>query len=503
MASSKASLVKPDEGVPTPNLSTSFETLGYSGLKQAVGRIYEEADVRLRFPAVLKEIDAMALDPMISAALHRYTMMIGSRTWKVVAPKNASKKTQERAAVIDSMRDDMQGQTWSEFICEASSFIKYGFSVHELVLYKRLKEEGSRYNDGLVGIKGIPSRAQHSVKEWVFDKNVRSLLGWKQSTAELVNGFNLSRLGKGNGSEIDIPLKTKDGLYKTLLFNADSRNSNPEGRSILLASWSAFKMKQLVEQSELTGLSRDLGGVVNISCPAKVMSADASDGDKATFEYLKNVARNFHNNQQSGIVLPSDVDETTKARYYNIELLSGQGSKGFAINDIMHRLNMSCLLPLACDDLLLGAGSANGSNALAASKDSRINQAIEYRLKEMQRVLNQHLIPTLYKANGWDLSEELPAFEFSELDPDNLEERSAAIMRIASNGLIERNRTNLNYIYRWLGLPEVDESTPIDMDTLTGATSKSGEGSTSPSGVGTSTSAQSGNDGKSNASNKA
>jgi hypothetical protein len=259
-------------------------------------------------------------------------------------------------------------------------------------------------------------------------------------------------------------------------------------------------MKQLVEQSELTGLSRDLGGVVSLSMPAKIMAADASEGDKATFEYLKNVARNFHNNEQSGICLPSDTDEN-KSRYYDIKLLEGQGSKGFAINDIMNRLNMSCLVPLACDDLLLGAGSANGSNALAASKDSRINQAIEHRLKEMQRVLNQHLIPTLYKANGWDLAEELPTFEFSELDPTNVDEWTAGVMRLASNNLIERTRQNINVVYRHMGFPEMPEDAPLEASMLEAGKSKSGAGATSPAGVGTSKSAQGGNDGKSNQSN--
>jgi len=485
VATSKSSLLKPDEGVPTPELRTSFDSLGYSGLKVAMGRVYEEMDTRLRFPQVLKEIDAMSADPMISAALHRYTMMIGSRTWNVKAPKGASKKTQERAAIIDSMRDDMQDQTWGEFISEASSFIKYGFSLHELVLYRRLKAEGSRYNDGLVGIKGIPSRSQSTMHKWLFDENMRTLVGWEQSTANLKGTGNLYVNVAKLGTEIPIPIKTADGQYKTLLFNADARNGNPEGKSPLLASWTAFKMKQLVQQSELDGISRDLGGVVNISAPAKIMAADASEGDKATFEYLKNIARNFHNNAQAGIVLPSDCNPEDKTRYYNLELLAGQGSKGFQINEVINRLNQEILTPLCAEDALLGGTSASGSNALAASKDSKIAMAIEHRLKEMQRILNQHLIPTLYKANGWDLAEELPTFEYSELDPDDSEEWSKMGQRYASVGMLEKSRYNLNVIAKRMGFEERPDDEPVDESILTMSESKSGAGFQSPTSNGT------------------
>lgn len=499
MATSKTALQKPDEGVSIPSLKPSLEEMGYSGLKHASKMIFEEADVRLRFPQVITEIDLMAKEGMVAAALMRYAMSISSREWTLEAPPNASNKTKERTAICNSMLHDMT-LPWEQAMSQAASFNKYGFSLMEVVLYRRLYENGSKYNDGLIGIKKLASRAQHSVSGWIYDPDSNELVAWEQSTKALRQTGSLSSKAALNGSSIRIPFRTKDGLQKTLHFTADATNDNPEGTSPLIASWKSWKLKDIVTQSELTGLARDLGGVMKLTIPARYMSEDASEAEKAVYEYFKNASRNFHNNSQAGLVIPSDTDPETKKALFDLELLNGAGSKGYATNDIISRLNTEILVPLFCDDLLLGSGS-NGSNALASAKDSTINRAIEHRLKEMKRVLDTQLVPTIFKANGWELTE-LPTFKFSELDSEDLEVWSAAVMRIASNGLIEVNRGVLNVVAEHLGLPVMPDDMPVDRDSLTGATSKSGAGASSPTGVGTSQAPSGGNDGKANSSNK-
>ena len=46
---------------------------------------------------------------------------------------------------------DME-HSWQDFIQEVSSMNTYGFCVNEIVLRKRLKSKGSKYNDGKAGI---------------------------------------------------------------------------------------------------------------------------------------------------------------------------------------------------------------------------------------------------------------------------------------------------------------------------------------------------------------
>ena len=60
---------------------------------------------------------------------------------------------------------------------------------------------------------------------------------------------------------------------------------------------------------------------------------------------------------------------------------------------------------------------------------------IEARLKEIQDVLNNDLIPWLYKMNGWR-DTEMPKFVYGDLDETDLEVFSKAIQRIKAVGLI-------------------------------------------------------------------
>lgn len=111
---------------------------------------------------------------------------------------------------------------------------------------------------------------------------------------------------------------------------------------------------------------------------------------------------------------------------------------------------------------------------------------IEARLKEIQDVLNNDLIPWIYKMNGWR-DEKLPKFVYGDLDEIDLEAYSKAIQRIKAVGLIAPTAKNVNHIAEILDLPdEVDEEMDQEeLNVLLGKpTSRSGDGmSTSTGGL--------------------
>ena len=114
---------------------------------------------------------------------------------------------------------------------------------------------------------------------------------------------------------------------------------------------------------------------------------------------------------------------------------------------------------------------------------------IEARLKEIQDVLNNDLIPWIYKMNGWR-DEKLPKFVYGDLDEIDLEAYSKAIQRIKAVGLIAPTAKNVNHIAEILGLPdEVDEEMDQEeLNVLLGKpTSRSGDGLSTGTGNGTST----------------
>lgn len=469
-----------------------FTEIGYLGLKISGNQVIEEPSPKLRYPEFYRVVDEMSKDSVIATGLAFMRMMIGRAMWKVRIDSSYSDKAKQRAKFLHQNMHDME-HSWDSFISEATSFIPYGHSIHEKSFRKRLKRAGSKYNDGLVGIKSLFPRSQSSIKDWKFDGEGRKLLSIVQTTANA--SPNIVRAFKQ--AEVEIPRE------KFLLFTCDGRLNNPLGNSPLKSVYLTWQTRKAVEEQELVGLSRDLGGIPVLEAPAAIMNDSASDAQKAQYEYLKGVARNLHANRQAGLVLPSDVDETTKNKFYNIKLLTAEGGKNYDVNKVIERLNNQILTALFADVLTMGQ-SSTGSFSLADSKVSLTEFALRYRLQEIKDVLNHDLIPSLWELNKWDM-DELPFFDFELPDATSLEEFSKAVQRIAATSSIEKDRAFFNLTRVRLGLEPYPEDKEVDWDNVVvDMASRSGDGM--EQGLGSGTGNKSGSEGNSsdlNSDNKA
>jgi len=469
-----------------------FTEIGYLGLKISGNQVIEEPSPKLRYPEFYRVVDEMSKDSVIATGLAFMRMMIGRAMWKVRIDSSYSDKAKQRAKFLHQNMHDME-HSWDSFISEATSFIPYGHSIHEKSFRKRLKRAGSKYNDGLVGIKSLFPRSQSSIKDWKFDGEGRKLLSIVQTTANA--SPNIVRAFKQ--AEVEIPRE------KFLLFTCDGRLNNPLGNSPLKSVYLTWQTRKAVEEQELVGLSRDLGGIPVLEAPAAIMNDSASDAQKAQYEYLKGVARNLHANRQAGLVLPSDVDSETKNKFYNIKLLTAEGGKNYDVNKVIERLNNQILTALFADVLTMGQ-SSTGSFSLADSKVSLTEFALRYRLQEIKDVLNHDLIPSLWELNKWDM-DELPVFDFELPDATSLEEFSKAVQRIAATSSIEKDRAFFNLTRVRLGLEPYPEDKEVDWDNVVvDMASRSGDGMSSGlnNGVGGSD-GSSGNSSDMNADNKA
>lgn len=240
-----------DSGVSIPRLRLG--DTGYLGLKVTNGVIYEERRRDLRWPKAVETYKCMAEDATIASAINLVEMMIARVPWDVEADDDASQVTKDRAEFIESCLKDMD-HSWFQFIKEASSMYTYGFSIHEKVWRRRLRINGSRFNDGYIGLKGLPIRSQDTVKEWKFKNQGRELAGFVQEVYvdPASDGGRYSGLSK---TEIEIPRN------KFLLFRTDIKKDNPEGRSPLASCYSAWKIRTSLEETESIGISRGLGGL--------------------------------------------------------------------------------------------------------------------------------------------------------------------------------------------------------------------------------------------------
>ena len=57
---------------------------------------------------------------------------------------------------------------------------------------RRLRSNGSRYNDGLVGWKKLAQRNQNTITGWKFSEDGRELLSVEQSVANLSSSVKLA-----------------------------------------------------------------------------------------------------------------------------------------------------------------------------------------------------------------------------------------------------------------------------------------------------------------------
>lgn len=467
-------LLAPDPDAPLPPRIAMGEQ-GYPGLRVALGHIIEESNRKLRMPYLIKEINEMKKDSAVAAALSFYKTMLGRVKWDVKAPVGASPQDIERANFIRSCMNDME-HSWFDFISSVLSVIDYGWCVNEKV-FKRRTKKTSKYNDGMIGWKSLPVRAQSSWYEWKFTPDGRYLTDFVQDLNALNQSGRYTNLGQGT-STITIP------RHKFMLFRTSPENGNIEGTPALKSAWVAWRYKKEIETQEMLGIGRDLGGLLTIGIPAAYMSPDASTAHKAVYEDYKKAVRNVAVGEQSGIIIPSDVDETTKAKLFSVDLLTSQGGKSYNTSDIIQRYTSNILVCLFADLLQLG-NSNTGSFALAGSKQSIVTYALDYRLREIKNVLDNDLIRNTFEMNQWDTSV-LPEFVYESLDEVSLEELGKFTQRVASTGMIETDREVLNIIRKAMGATMYPETDEPHKEYMKESTSRASDGLSKGSGNGTS-----------------
>ena len=467
--------LSPDNSVPRISLSEK----GFNVLKTSNYQIIEEKNLAFRFPRFFQTIEEMSNNPTVGSALNVYNLTLNRSKWKVVAPVGASDITKQRAKFLNEVMHDME-HSWSAFISSIVPYLKYGYGISEIVLRRRLKSKGSKYNDGLVGLRKLAPRAQESIVEWNFTEDGREFLGVGQSLDNLEWGFNFQK-DKNERGVVPLPID------RLLVFSADSHNGNPQGQSIFKNIYLAYKQLTLLQDQQLLGTTKDSQGLPLIELPPKYLDPNASDEDKAVYTACQKMLTDIADGKRKGIIFPKYIDPETKLDMFKVSILEAKGTSKYDTESIIRGLQNDILVALNVDVLKLGADGV-GSFSLADAKTSMLSMAIERRLQEIADVLNTKLIPALFKANGWELTE-LPEFVFNDIDNVSLEEASKFVQRVFSVGAIEVDRGVMNKIREMGGFDTLPENEPVDIDNLssnlTGKGTRAGDGMTSPTGNGT------------------
>jgi hypothetical protein len=381
----EATLQKAANFMDTPERFRLGE-LGYQGLSIFNGVSNSEIKKELNWPYSIDTYKQMSYHSAINSALTMYENIIGKVDWKVLEVKDATEEEKQQAARIHEMMHDME-HSFPELIREVLTMNVYGFCVAEKVYRRRLRSNGSKYDDGLIGWKKLPIRAQETIEKFIFSDDGNEVIGIKQNLSAVYDQYN--RYNSRPTKEVTLPMS------KVLLFRAGRHRGDPFGKSMLRDAYLAWRYLTALEEIEAIGVTKDMNGIPVLTIPPQYMAADAPPEQKAIYESFKNIVRNLQVNSQSGVILPSAVDPETRQKLFSIELLSADGKKNFDTSKVKEYYKNLILISLGSDVLTLGQG-ASGSYALASEKSSLTWSYAEAMLTSIQQVINDDLIRQTY-----------------------------------------------------------------------------------------------------------
>ncbi|MGD4642045.1 hypothetical protein QT746_22440, partial [Xanthomonas citri pv. citri] len=147
--------------------------------------------------------------------------------------------------------------------------------------------------------------------------------------------------------------------------------------------------------------------------------------------------------QQSSLALPSDREDMTGqgGKLFDFSLMSASSSNITAITAIIERLKKEMLLCLFAGEI---------ADGIDGTKTSMLSMLVENRVKEIFTVINNDLIPHLFRLNGWDETK-TPKLKYGKLREIPFSEFAKAMQQTKATKLIPVTPKNINYIGEELG----------------------------------------------------
>jgi hypothetical protein len=198
---------------------------------------------------------------------------------------------------------------------------------------------------------------------------------------------------------------------------------------------------------------------------------------KAVYQACQKLLDTMQAGTNRGIIFPKLVDEQTKQDRFSIELLEKKGIPGANIDQAIRRYADEVYSALGID--ILKGGSEVGSFSLADSDTNVVSLAMGHRLNEIADVLNNDLVPQLYKLNSWKI-ERLPKFIPGDISEMSADELGKLMQRTGSIGLIPKNVDVVNRLLRAIGVSTLPPDTDLESVEFTMESSNSGEGMQTP-----------------------
>lgn len=444
----------------------AYGEIGYAGANLYNGVSQDELYRELIFPQSLKTFKKMQYHSAIASCLNLYDNIISKVAWRVKPPADATEQELQETKFIEECLHDMDIPV-RQVIKDALTSNTYGFALLEKV-FKQRTANNSFYADGKIGIKKLALINQETVKRFLTSEQGNEVIGVEQD----LSGWNTIYRKPSNNPKLP--------RSKYVHVVAGRSRNDPYGKSPLRDVFIAWKFLTVIEELEAQSVAKDMSNMPLMRVPAAYMSPDASPEQKLQYEMFKNIIRNVNVNQQSGIVLPSDVNPETKAKLFDFELIKStiQG-KSIETEPIKRYYLNQIYTSLSADVLILGQGSS-GSYALGTIKNSLTAAAIESMLDNIVEAFNLDLIQHLYKLNGFNPARAC-SLDYENLHTPDLDVISRFIQRTKAVSALPMTHDVVNYVLGTIGLDPISKDT--DLQSLLGEpTSRSGDSFNTASG---------------------
>ena len=320
-------------------------------------------------------------DATVGAILFAIEMLMRQVDFHI-EPAGDTEKDKKCAEFVESCMCDMD-RTWADTLSEILSFLTYGWAICEIVYKRRVGKTSSpitnsKYNDGLIGWRKLPIRAQDTLYGWAYKDDTDELIGMIQTPPP-------------NFDRITIPIE------RALHFRTRSRKDNPEGRSILRTAYRAYYFKKRLEEIEGYGMERDLAGFPVLYGPADMDLWNTEDEEMAAYlARAEQIVSSIRRDAREGLVLPGGYEQGTG---WKLELVSSGSRRQFDTNQIIDRYDRRIATSVLADFVMLGQ-QAVGSFALADNKTTIFAMSIGTYLDVICEVFNNQAIPRLIDING-------------------------------------------------------------------------------------------------------
>ena len=383
-------------------------------------------------------------DATVGAILFAIEMLMRQAEFHI-EPAGDTEKDREAAEFVESCMDDMD-RTWADTLSEILSFMTYGWSYHEIVYKRRVGKTksavtNSKYEDGLIGWRGLPIRSQDTLYGWLY----------KDDSDELIA---LDQVPPPYFEHCIIPVE------KALHFRTRSRKDNPEGRSILRTAYRAYYFKKRLEEIEGYGIERDLAGFPVLSAPPDMPIWDTNDPEmQQALARAEAIVSNIRRDAREGLVLPGGENG------WKLELITAGSRRQFDTNAIIDRYDKRIATSVLADFVMLGQQQV-GSFALADSKTKIFALAIGTYLDIICEVFNNQGIPRLIDLNGDHFKgiTDYPYMEHGDIEDKDLTQFADYVTKMVGSGIIMPDEQLEDEVRRVGGLPERNETqTPYDV----------------------------------------